>query len=492
MSGAAGRFIGSLGSGAGLFADDAAVIGTRIVQQSEREPGKPRKRRTSLLNPTATVAKQESTMTDVTTKETPAEVQLRLDTELATLVNAHPQGAVHALVKTNLYRGQLLKMTGAIADLTPEQQEARVAEWLDMEDVPLRRALWNSMAGAEEIPALAKRADPPKGEAALAKMLDETRDPSAKATMMQKIARYGREVQLGLRALQGQPADVVEKAVRDWIAGDTGQDSALRKNILDAAMNQEGHRIYGAGVQADGVVRQVIGNASAHAGSKLGGSEDGTDGRIRASIPKAPKGEGAGSKPEGAEGTMPGGGKGESPNPGSGPNDGGGGETKPATLITRSGTTGGLGNSAGADSADKKVTEPGSDGKGKKKKRGEKGWNDAEKAELAGDLLKWAPARVVPELQAMGEDELAEGMELAADAGADLLKYYADTGSKLAKSALNSAIAEWMSEDLGMVKMKQWVAEALATAEEIPLELAKTIMAWQPPATRTIRLRQAA
>lgn len=486
----------------GLFADDAATIGARIFNNKNPD-GTPRKKRASLVNPTmptGAIAKQETTMTTQT--ETPAEVQVRLDTDLAKLIDAFatPELKATALVKIGKFRTELSKMAPAIRDLTEAQQQAHVTEWLEAGDVELRRGVWNAMAGADEIP-LAKRREPSKGELALAKMLSEAPNDTMKGQIMQKVSTYRRELEFGLVAMKGKPDAEVDDAIKAWVAGDTGADSEMKKNILDAEMNRDGRRLYGIGVQADNVVGSVIGNASSHAGSQLQGSETNSDQRIRRTIPTAPKGAGEGSKVPGSDGIMPDGKGGEAVNPGSGGNDKGdpgGSAVRPATLITRRGTTGGLGNSQGSDTAGKKVT--GDDtGKGKKKKRPGAGkWDAAAKSELAGDLLKAAPDAMVLELGKLEPAHQVEVMDQATDQSANLISWAATlpTPDKLVKRDVNAAIAEWLSEDPKTVQMKKWVAEALATSEDIPLELAKDIMAWTPPAaaaaTGAVRVRQAA
>ena len=57
----------------------------------------------------------------------------------------------------------------------------------------------------------------------------------------------------------------------------------------------------------------------------------------------------------------------------------------------------------------------------------------------------------------------------------------------LPRAERNAAIEEWLSADPETIQMKKWTAEALATGEIIPMELAKTIMEWEPMVTVKIR-----
>lgn len=418
-----------------------------------------------------------------TNQETPADAQVRLDTDLAKLINGYatPELKASALIKAGIFRQELIKLAPEIRDLGEDLQDEVVNEWFAQGDHDLRRGVWNAMAGAEEIP-LAKRAETSAGEQALAKMLTEQPDDDARGRLLQKINMNARELQMGLAAIAEKPEAERTAMVKAWVeAGDTD----LRKNILDAEMNSNARRLYGTGVQADSVVGEVSGNASTNAGSQLGGSETNSDSRIARTIPRAPKGDGAGAHV--GNKVMPDGKGGESPNPGSGPNDGGGGEVKPAVLIRRSATTGGLGNSQGADTSGKKVVE--AEGKTKKKRPGKGKWDDAAKNELADDLLKSAPDAMTKEIEGMAtEEEQLSALDMCIDIGADLITWHGEMPTTLAKRDLDASIAEWMAMDPDSVQVKKWVAEALATSEDIPLDLGKAIMAWTPPAVTAPRV----
>lgn len=480
----------AVGRGAAMMADDVAVVGGRLIQN--RDPKKPRKPRIALIPVHTgavtsrigmprgqTVFKQEkSDMTEAATIEANRSA---MENELAAMLDAEPNPERRAIMlhKVGVFQQELRKMAPMLANVDDELRELVLTEWFDGGEALLKRLVWNAEAGEEEIP-LAKRAEPSAGEAALAKMLEEAPSDEARAHLLHKITVHTSDLRNGIAAIADQSDEKKAALAKTWIEAG---DSELKKNILDAEMNRDGKRLYGTGVQADQVVEQTAGNASSHVGSQMRGSETNSDQRIGRTIPRMPTGAGAGARVGNV--VMPGGKGGESPNPGSGPNDGGGGEVRPATLIRRTGTTGGLGNSQGADTAGKKVTEV--DPKKKKKKLVEKvegPWDDARKAELGGALFKIAPDGMIEIMGELKEDEQVAVVELAGWHAADLVVWNHGNGETLAKRDLDASIATWLGADPNTTQLKQWVAEALMTSEDIPLELGKAIMAWKPPLAR--------
>lgn len=426
-------------------------------------------------------------MSDTTTS--PEAMQLALETELAKMIDAlaTPELKASTLIKAGFFRDELRKMAPMMRDLDEEMQSEVMNEWFAGGDSDIKRLVFNVMAGTEEIP-LTKRAEPGVGEAALAKMVEEAPDDQTRGHLLIKMGKYRTEAQAGLLAIADKPAEERDVLIKSWI--ETGGDSDLKKNILDAEMTSDAKRIYGTGVQADQVVTQTAGNASSAVGRQLGGSETNSDTRIARTIPRAPTGAGAGNRMGNA--VMPAGKGGESPNPGSGPNDGGGGEVRPTTLIRRTTTTGGLGNVAGGDTPDKTVKN--GDGKTDPKrkkawKKGEKDWDDAKKIELAQDLVKHAPEPMVAAMTELDEDTQVAVAQIASVHGADLIAFSGMIDpTKLAKRDLDTQIAAWLTADPNLLDLKKWVAEALMTAEEIPMDLGKAIMEWKP----SVAARQAA
>jgi hypothetical protein len=162
-------------------------------------------------------------------------------------------------------------------------------------------------------------------------------------------------------------------------------------------------------------------------------------------------------------------------------------------VISRKGTTGGLGSVRGADGGedaggidakgDHDDDDNAIDTRGKKKKPAMD-----KNGELAVELVKIAPQPMVAALAELSQADQVEVCQLAAQDAADLMAWSAQTGEQLAKAELDSAVADWLAMDPDTIQLKKWVAEALATAEEIPIGLAKAIMAYEarPP----VRLRR--
>jgi hypothetical protein len=442
----------------------------------------------------------------MTTATEQAETQQLLDGELAAFVDActTPERKAEVLVKLGFYDVELKKQEALLANVDDELAQQAAEEWFAQGDEDLKRALWNSRAGSVEIP-LRKVAPVPEPELALAKMLEEQTSDSAKAHFLHKVSSYTTEMHNMITGLQGQPDDRVEAVVHAWLTCDPG-DMQLKKNILDAEMPPSGKRMYGQGVQTQtsDPVTEYAGNASTHAGRKLGGSETNSDGAIKRTIPKGPAGEGSGRR-VGTARAMPHQEDGETPHPGSGTAgpDGGSANVQPETVIRRKGATGGLGSVAGAEHASgvPTVANDGTHkasqwGKGKKKvgKSADQYDDDdeddaeAQKAEFVTGLLKIAPDEMIAAILELDEDDQEVAAGVAANHAADLLAWTDQLSENgLAKRDLDASVAEWLAEDPDQAQLKIWVAEALATAEEIPLELAKAIMDWTPQPRVSVR-----
>lgn len=506
MSGSAilSRFANVLGEQASLVAPDALEIGGRISANNE-DAARGRKARVPKLKP---IVKQEVPVTERV--PTAAEVQATLDGELEALVKAAgtPEAQASMLIKIGIYRQDLARQAPLLKNVDPELADEVINAWFAEGDAVLKRAVWNAAAGSVEIP-MAKAAPENLGEQALGKMVDEAATPQAKAHLLQKIGAYTHDVTLLFERAKDQPQERRDELIKGWLDIDSGE-TALKKNILDCEMGRSGKAIYGTGVQAGQVVTQMGGNAATHTAAELGGSDRGSSTSIARTIPRAPKGEGAGP----GLGTQKFAGQADAGavNPGSGPNDTGGGEVTPAVLIRRKGTTGGLGSVAGAETAGRAMTttEDKVDGKtargagreikpeelGRRKRDSDtdkKRWKAMDKRERGAELVKIAPDAFVNAILTIEDaDEQTFVCEAAGEHAADLAEWVGlSDPMKMQKSELDSAIAAWLSEDPDTLVMKKFVAEALGTAEEIPLDLAKAIMAWEPPkAAPTIRVRQ--
>lgn len=505
-------FVSTLASNAPLLLPDVVETGARIVSNEDDTPpaqtGLPRVRRRTAGTSSQPVVKQEAAMADqAVVTLTPAQQQDAVDTELAKLLEACATPTLRAemLIKAQFYDTELQKQAPLLANLDEELSAQVVEEWFSTGDRLLKRAVWNARAGSEEIP-LQKRAPDNVGETALAKLLDECVDPAARGRLLHKIGMTTTALDKILRA-EGFTPERKEALVKQWLDVDPGE-APLRKNILDAAMGRDGKAIYGSGVEAGQVVANAGGAASTGTSSAIGGSETGSDQGIRRSIPRVPVGKLGTTDMPGQRGsrtaTAPGGGK----------NDTGQGGVSP-TLVRRTVTTGGLGSTQGSDNRgtpmktqeDAKTNDgTGANPRGAGRtvkpaetaarrqaaKKGKDRWTSMDKQERGAELIKIAPDHLVESILAI-PDEAEQGLvcEVAGEFAADLATWSANSDpNKLQKAELDAAIAEWLGEDPDALPLKKFVAEALGTAEEIPLALAKAIMAWQPKAA--IRVRQAA
>lgn len=470
------------GQAAGLLGDDALMIGARIYNNADGTP-KPKHAKIASVfrtrHATSTFIKQEPDPVTTPTKE---ETRAAMDANLRKFVDdaVSPEDKAEVLIKIRTYSQEYEDQQPLLKNVDAALVEQVMNEWFGRGHAELKKAIINARTGELTQP-LAKIATTPAPDEFLAKMLDNAPNDDARSLLLSKIGSLARQVVVGLETVDKEPADQHAAMFKRWIEADP-PDAELRKNILNAEMNRRGKALYGEGVETGKVVDRVIGNASSHASAKLGGSQGDTPG-VAATVPHPSSSEGAGARASNP--VMPtGSGGGESPNPGSGPTDTGEAGITPTTLIRRRGTTGGLGNSVGAQGNGSRVTEP--DAAAKRKKKAE---TEAKKAELVADLVKAAPEEMIDWLGGLSKQEQIAQCAIAGDHAADLIAWSGlidpDT---LQKSAMDAEVAAWLAEDPKTVNLKKWTAEALATGEVIPIELANSILAWEPKVT--VRVRQ--
>lgn len=469
-----------------MFAPDVLETAGRVFNNSPSQ--KPRKPRLRLSNRPLSLGKKDPAMALNNPK--PEEILASLDTTLLKFVEAagSPEKQATVLIKIGSYKVELEKYAPMLEDADLETAKATLAEWFAAGDGELKKALVNRATGAEDFPLLKMALAEEGPEYELAKMLDEAPTNAIKMGLLQKIGFYSMQVSEMLgrgELLKIDPAEI-DKAITAWIEDGDGTHKALKKAISASAQARQRAN---TPVGENEAVDEKAGNAATHAGSKLHDQND------RTYVPRS-TGEGAGPRKEGSI-QGPGQANGESPSPGSGPNDTGDGGVNPSIKIRRKGTTGGLGSVAGADAsgvndagthADQQNKNP--DDKRKKKKFA------LDKAEdLGTELVKILPDDAIGFLakhDAAGQVTICES---AAQDAADLMAWSMQQDpNKLQKNVLDAAITDWLSSDVApeAVAMKKWVAEALASAEEIPLELGKAIMAWEPPTKAGLRVRQRA
>jgi hypothetical protein len=479
---------------AAIATPDLMEIGGRTFLNSEGKPAKPRLRRRppspNPVSPDPSLGKKE---TEVTTQNpTPEEIQASLNQELVKYVDARPtpEGKAEALIKIGAYRQDLNKYLPMLENADEDLANEVIGTWLDEGDAELKKMVFNAQAGSEEI-ALAKVAPPPAPEAELAKMVDDAPEGAPRMALLQKMGVYTsqlRELWDRTDALQVAEAERGEM-IKTWVEGGDRSHEAMKKALVSAEGEMR-RRASTEGVNHKDVVSFTAGNASTNA-DKLGGSGGSStpDSGIRRSIPSPSSGDGAGKQMPG-DTKMPDQNDGESPDPGSGPNDTGGGEVRPTTILRRKATTGGLGSVAGAESDGKAMETQQDQVKNKKKKKALA--EAAEKGEdLAVALVKIAPEAMLDALEKLDEDEQIEVCEEAAHHAADLMAWSLQAGERLEKRALDAAVIDWLTEDPdpAAVQLKKFVAEALATAEEIPMDLGKAIMAWEPQAVPMAKVK---
>jgi hypothetical protein len=411
----------------------------------------------------------------------PEEVQAGLDAALLKFYNAQPtpEKKAELLIKIGSYQVDLAKYGPMLADADEAMAHGILDEWIASGDGELKKALINQAQGAEEFPLL-KFVPPEEGpEFELAKMYQAATSPAGQAAVLQKIGVYGQQVQTILdraEALGVAQADI-DTAVQNWVNAGDGSHLAMKKAVAADAQARATAR---ASVGENEAVKTKIGNAPSHVGSQMGNPAD------RTYVPRS-TGEGSGPREAGRI-AAPGQDNGESPTPGSGTPEG---QVNPSIKIRRKGTTGNMGSVAGGDAADGGGTsDAGSDGtlKGKKKKKAEMD----KTGDLATELVKFLPDAMIGELAKLSPENQVEVCQQAAGQAADLMAWSIQQDpDKMEKAALSEAVTSWLQAEPDTLAMKKWVAEALATAEEIPLSLAKTIMEWEPPSTLRVRARAA-
>ena len=485
--------LGTAGMLAGMVGDDAVTLGTRVLSNTSPSEPKPirlkqpraasglrRRAGSTPALPTAItqpIIKQEAPVTTAPTP-TKAELQAAVDENLRKFVEAAktPEAQSEVLINIQMFKQELDRQDALLKSVDPALRKQVRDEWLALGHADLKGAVWNAKFGNEEIP-LIKMAPAPVAEETLAKMVAGAPNDNARSHMLAKMGALTREVVAGLQVIEKEPLAKQEAMANAWVNADPA-DAVMRKNILDAEMGRQGKKLYGAGVQAGQVVKDLVGNASTASSAQLGGSQDGAPGNIAASIKKP----GGPSAMPGSDGVMPDAGGVDTPNPGSGPNDTGDGAVKPAKLIRRKPTTGGLGNVSGAGTGGggSRVNNSDASGAGTGKK--------AEKAEFIEGLVKYAPDEMIEALAEEVPERQVELCEMVADQAADLIAWMDRLDPDvLQKRDMDAAIEEWLSADPETIQMKKWTAEALATGEIIPMELAKTIMEWEPMVTVKIR-----
>ena len=474
----AGKFVA-------LAIPDAIEAGTKAAVNAgllnESKPKKPRKPRIPGALPRQPNLQKE---TPAVTTASPQEIQKSLNAELEAYVDARPtaEGKAEALIKIGSYRVELQKYLPMLTDADEDLRNEVFGQWFQGGDVELRKMVFNAVAGSEELP-LSKAAPVVGPVAELAKMVDATPEGPQRMAVLQKMGVYAQQVSdFWDRAEANQlPEANRTEAIEAWVNDGDRSHMEMKKAV---AASEAQRRAAGQGVSHKDALAFTAGNASSNADSKLGGSGgSGTpDHGIRRTVP-----DGGGRMPGTQE--APGQGSADSPNPGSGPNDKpeGGGEASVAARLTRKDTTGNLGSVAGADGG--KPNEPANDGEqdsddedsdtdyaqdSKRKKKA------AKKSTLAGDLMKIMPKDFHTALAKYSQPQQQVIADIAANHAADLLAWNQKGGGQLQKRALDSAVTQWLSDDPDSVELKKFVAEALATAEQIPLELGRAIMAWEP------------
>lgn len=477
-----GRFVS-------MVVPDVLEAGAKMYSRSGDPDAAPKPPATGVRKPRQpnqqpAFGKQES-FVDVTNPK-PEDVQASLDATLAKFVDDQPTSIKRAetLIKIGQYQVELTKYAPMLVDADPETALETLNEWFSYGDADLKKSLFNSMSGAEDLVML-KSAPVEGAEHELARMLDAMTDNAGRMAMLQKMQVYGS--QLHEMTARGEllkiDPEVIEAAVVEWIDdGEDGTHRELKKALAD--VDREARRQAMSSVGENELSDQKAGNAAAHVSSKLSGQNDRTYG-------SRSTGEGAGPNLRGAlpaRGTANGGEVTES----SGPDDTGEGGVTPSVIIRRKGSTGGLGTVTPeeqigtTDETNDDVQGGEMDAKtGKKRKKAmDKG------GDLAVELVKIAPQAMIEALSGLDEGDQLEVCQQAAQDAADLMAWSMQTGETLQKSELDGAVADWLRADPDTVVLKKWVAEALASAEEIPLALGKAIMGWQEPTTARIRVRQ--
>ncbi len=475
-----GRFVS-------FIVPDVAEAGAKIWgdqpsdETDPKPPGSPRSQATGLhvrkpRQPGAgpsTLGKMEYSVN--VTNPRPGEIQAGLDATLAKFVDDQPDPIRRAevLIKIGQYQVELSKYAPMLRDADTETATEALRTWFDAGDGAIKAALVNSASGSEAF-VLQKSAPATEGpDFDLARMLDAVPAGNARAGLLQKMAFYGAQLNemTGRGVLLKIDPDVIDASVADWIEAGDGSHRALKKALADVDRMARHEAMTHIG--EDEACDEMAGNAATHAASKLSGQNERSYGRRST-------GEGAGPHMRGS--SAPGTANDDDPASSSGPNDTGEGELHVEATIRRKGSTGGHGTVTPEEHA---VSEANDNARGGKKKPKKPAMD--KNGDLAVELVKIAPEAMVAALSELDADDQVEVCQLAAADAADLMAWSVQTGDRLQKSALDGAVADWLLGDPDTFQLKKWVAEALATAEEIPLALAKAIMAFEPPAPVQVR-----
>ena len=500
MSESAGGLLSHAGKYVAMAADDAVLIGQRL-RNSQDDSNPPKRRR---LNPSANPAsgqilKQEINMTNVA--QSPEDVQAAMDAELTKLLDGRvsPEEKAQMLIKMTIYRQDVERMAPTLRVIDPDLAEEAISQWIDEGDGLLKQAVFNSFAGSEEI-VLRKAADEKPGDVELAEYLLKLPDDVTRNKQLIKISQYRAQYESILGNLAKMSPDERFQSLEEWYQGDNGSDASLKRAVVKS---YDAHMIYGDGMAPENPVREIMGNASTYAGKAIPGSDGSPDQGGRRMLPKVPTGEGEGRQAMGASGGVPMGGRSSSTDVSSGPNDApnGGGNTKPKARIRRKGATGGLGSDN--DPWESKPSLVGNQDdydaamRGRDRRMmthmdggGMSANEDAWKSEALGVLVENMDEDWLDVMSKLEPEDRVAVMEAALVHTADLVAWSENSNpDALQKSTLDSAVSEWLTSDPDSVGLKQFVAEALATAGEIPLSLGKAIMGYTPPAER-FRLRR--
>lgn len=483
MSGSLGRFVSlaipeaAEAVGNALVRPQPPVPGAQPAGNSQQSPS--RRSRTPRVPtqaqprqiPPPTLGKQEARVTTATIDH---------EQQLANLLDAAPSSEKRAelLIKIGGYAQELRKYAPMLRQADAETAREALSNWIADGDGELKKMVINAQSGSEDFPLLSMTtAEGPEFE--LKKMLEAEPNDRAKAEFLTKMTLYRGELANMLsrsEMLKMDPA-AIDQQMTDWLnRQEDGRHQPLKKALVDAARMARAQAQRGVG--ENDAVDEKAGNAATHAGSQLSNEND------RTYVPRS-TGEGSGPRLRGSEaGQAPGQADGAEGDVESGPNDTGEGGVRPNKRIRRKGTTGGLGSVAGqrADRAGVSDTRAGQNDDGA----------DLDKsADLGIELLKFMPDEALEALQKLAPEDQVAACDIFAQDAADLMAWQQQTGDQLQKSAMDQAVAEWLTADPNTVAMKKWVAEALATAEEIPLGLAKTIMAYEAPGPVRVRRRAA-
>lgn len=486
MSDSVGRFVA-------LTAPDAVELGAKFWNNQTKPPpsGAHRRPRSNLPPSVPPLGKKDLTVN--TGSSAPADLQSALDRHLGAYVDsfADPLQKAAALIKIGNYSQELARYQSVLTKADPEVAEEAITAWIAAGDGELKKMLYNAITGSEEL-TLAKGQTDDSADMVLTKRLDALPDDRARMRTIQHIGTYTNQLGMLLSkaASLQMPDEEVESLIKAWIDNGDRSHAELKGEIVqldrEARLQKKAGAIYGDGVgmKEAQLVDDTAGNAASHTGSKLGAT--GVN-EPHKSVPNRSNGEGAGSRLRGAM-TPPGMRSRGTPMPGSGPTDTGDGGASVEASVTRAGTTGGLGS---VDIDDHPMTE-GNDSQidpktGKRRKKVmDKG------ADLALELTKIIPDAMVVALSKCAPEVQIEVMKEAAQHGADLMAWSAEEPvDQMQKAALSAAVSQWLSADPESLALKKWTAEALGSAEEIPLSLARAIMAWAPPAAPRLRAQYA-